>query len=91
MSGRVALIGYGLAGEAFHAPLIATAPDLDLAAVVTRDPERRAAASGRYPGVELLDSVEDISKYDRPAHGDLPVLARLHGAMTRCPNLRALR
>jgi predicted dehydrogenase len=73
MSGRVALIGYGLAGEAFHAPLIATAPDLDLAAVVTRDPERRAAASGRYPGVELLDSAEDI--WARGGDFDLVVVA----------------
>lgn len=32
---RVALIGYGLAGSAFHAPLIATTPGLDLVAVVT--------------------------------------------------------
>ena len=35
MSAKVALIGYGLAGEAFHAPLIGTEPNLELAAVVT--------------------------------------------------------
>ena len=32
---RVALIGYGLAGSAFHAPLIEATPGLDLVAVVT--------------------------------------------------------
>jgi predicted dehydrogenase len=40
----VALIGYGLAGEVFHAPLIAAVPGLELAAIVTRDDERRARA-----------------------------------------------
>ena len=60
MSGRVALIGFGLAGEAFHAPLIAAEPNLELAAVVTRDPERRAVAAARHPGIELLDSARDI-------------------------------
>jgi len=33
---RVALVGYGLAGSAFHAPFIATTPGLRLAAIVTR-------------------------------------------------------
>ena len=38
---RVALIGYGMAGSLFHAPFIATTAGLELAAVVTRDPERQ--------------------------------------------------
>ena len=32
---RVALVGYGLAGRVFHAPLIASTPGLHVAAVVT--------------------------------------------------------
>jgi predicted dehydrogenase len=60
MNGRVALIGYGLAGEAFHAPLIAAQPGLDLAAVVTRDPDRRAAVAARHPGAELLHGADAI-------------------------------
>ena len=44
---RVGLLGYGLAGSVFHAPLIAATPDLELVAVVTRDPERRAKLSAR--------------------------------------------
>jgi predicted dehydrogenase len=57
---RVALIGYGLAGQAFHAPLIASVPGLELAAVVTRDEDRRGAVRGEHPGAELLDSADEI-------------------------------
>lgn len=73
MSARVALIGYGLAGAAFHAPLITAEPNLELAAVVTRDAQRRAAASERHPGVELLDSARDI--WARAGAFDLVVVA----------------
>ena len=41
---RTALIGYGVAGEFFHAPLIAAEPGLALATVVTG--ERRAGGAG---------------------------------------------
>jgi predicted dehydrogenase len=57
---RVALIGYGLAGAAFHAPLIETVDGLELAAIVTRNPERRAAAAGTHPGAELLESADEV-------------------------------
>jgi predicted dehydrogenase len=70
---RTALIGYGLAGSAFHAPLIATGPGLELAAVVTRNEERRAAAAAHHPGVELLDSADEI--WTRPGDFDLVVVA----------------
>jgi predicted dehydrogenase len=73
MSARVALIGYGLAGEAFHAPLIAAEPGLELAAVVTRDPKRRAAAAARHPGVELLQAADEI--WARAGAFDLAVVA----------------
>jgi scyllo-inositol 2-dehydrogenase (NADP+) len=39
---RVGLIGYGLAGSVFHAPLISTTQGLTLDTVVTARPERRA-------------------------------------------------
>lgn len=57
---RVALIGYGTGGAVFHAPLIAAAPGLELAAVVTRDPERRTAVRDRYARTELLDAPDDV-------------------------------
>lgn len=57
---RVGLIGYGLAGSAFHAPLIATTPGLQLRAIVTRDPNRRASAARDYPDARLVDTADDL-------------------------------
>src|SRR4051812_47776387 len=37
---RVALIGYGRAGQTFHTPLIRSTPGLDLAVVVSSRPAR---------------------------------------------------
>jgi predicted dehydrogenase len=42
---RVAIIGYGLAGRFFHAPLIAATAGLRVAAIVTGDPERHSQAA----------------------------------------------
>ena len=39
---RVALVGYGLAGRLFHAPLISAGDDLQLTTIVTSNPERIA-------------------------------------------------
>ena len=57
---RIGLVGYGLAGSAFHAPLISTTPGLRLAAIVTADPERRRSAAGTYPGVRLVERPEEL-------------------------------
>lgn len=57
---RVAIVGYGLAGEAFHAPLLASVPGLRVDAIVTRDADRRARAAAAYPGVHLLDSADEL-------------------------------
>ncbi len=48
---RVAIIGYGLAGRVFHAPLVAATPGLQVASIVTGNPQRRAEAAERYPGI----------------------------------------
>jgi len=57
---RVALLGYGLAGSAFHAPLIATTPGLRLAAIVTGSEERRARAVLDHPGATLLGAADEV-------------------------------
>jgi scyllo-inositol 2-dehydrogenase (NADP+) len=57
---RVALIGYGLGGAAFHAPLIATTPGMRLASIVTGNPERRAQAAREHPTANIVDSVHAI-------------------------------
>lgn len=60
MTARVALIGYGLAGAVFHAPLIAAEPGLRLAGIVTSDEARRAQARADHPEAELLGSADEV-------------------------------
>ncbi|OIV36287.1 oxidoreductase [Mangrovactinospora gilvigrisea] len=57
---RVAVVGYGLGGRAFHAPFVAAEPGLRLAAVVTGDPERGAAVAARYPDTEVVKQVDEV-------------------------------
>lgn len=57
---HVGLVGFGLAGAVFHAPLIATTPGLSLDAIVTRDPERRAQAGRDHPQARLVDSTDAL-------------------------------
>ncbi len=65
---RVALIGFGLAGSVFHAPLIDSVDGLRLAAIVTANSQRTAQAMCSYPRTDVFSSVEDIwksaSEYD---------------------------
>jgi predicted dehydrogenase len=70
---RVALIGYGLAGAIFHAPVIAATPGLRLASVVTSNPERAEAARARHPAVEILPAAEAV--WERAGDHDLVVVA----------------
>ncbi|GHB41295.1 oxidoreductase [Streptomyces cirratus] len=53
---RVGLVGYGLAGSVFHAPLVTATEGLTLDAVVTSDPGRQAQAREEYPGVRIVGS-----------------------------------
>jgi predicted dehydrogenase len=57
---RVALIGYGLAGQAFHAPIIATTPGLRLTAIVTGDSDRGARAKQEHPGATIFRHPDDL-------------------------------
>ena len=54
---RIGVVGYGLGGRSFHAPLIASAPELELVGVVTTNPERRAQLATDHPGVAALDDL----------------------------------
>jgi predicted dehydrogenase len=81
---RVGLVGYGLAGSAFHAPLIATTPGLRLAAVVTTSAERRAQLRREHPEAVPADSVEQLLA--DPSALDLVVVAspnRTHAPVAR--------
>jgi predicted dehydrogenase len=57
---RVGLLGYGLAGRVFHAPLITATEGLRLVAVVTTDPGRRAQVLDDHPGTRLFDRSDDL-------------------------------
>lgn len=57
---RVGLVGYGLAGSIFHAPLVTATEGLALDAVVTSDPERRAQAREAYPGTRIAESAAEL-------------------------------
>ncbi len=52
---RAGVVGFGVAGQVFHAAVIAETPGLELACVVERS-GRTAAA--KYPGVRVVPSVE---------------------------------
>ncbi|GHJ07847.1 oxidoreductase [Micromonospora humidisoli] len=52
---RVGLLGYGVAGRVFHAPLIAATGGLRLAAVVTADPQRRQQVADEHPDARVVD------------------------------------
>jgi predicted dehydrogenase len=54
---RVAIIGYGLAGRFFHAPLIAATEGLSVARIVTRDAQRRAQAAAEHPAAQITADV----------------------------------
>lgn len=51
----VAVVGYGLAGQTFHAPLILATPGLSLAAVVSSRPD---AVHADLPDVEVLPDLD---------------------------------
>jgi predicted dehydrogenase len=70
---RAAIVGYGLSGAVFHGPLIEATPGMTVATVVTRDPERRAAAAAAHPGATLADSPDEI--WQRAGEHDLVVIA----------------
>jgi predicted dehydrogenase len=58
---RVGLVGYGIGGRVFHAPLIASASECELFGVVTRSEERRKELARDHPTVPAYDSLADLA------------------------------
>jgi len=52
---RVGLVGFGMAGRVFHAPLLSSVEGLELAAVVERNTDK---AAERYPGITTYRTLE---------------------------------
>jgi scyllo-inositol 2-dehydrogenase (NADP+) len=69
---RVAIIGYGLAGRVFHAPLVAATRGMTVASVVTSNPERQAEVARDHPAARTLSSADRL--WERDDH-DLVVIA----------------
>ncbi len=65
---RAAIVGYGLAGSAFHAPLIASTQGMEVAAIVTRSQGRQEQAQDDFPQAKIFASLDEVfankSKYD---------------------------
>ena len=57
---RVAIIGYGLSGRFFHAPLIAATPGLEVARVVTSNPLRCRQVAAEHPGAKVVPDVQAL-------------------------------
>ncbi|MEU2787770.1 Gfo/Idh/MocA family oxidoreductase [Streptomyces sp. NPDC007100] len=70
---RVGLIGYGLAGSVFHAPLIVATDGLVLDTVSTSSPDRQAQARAEHPRVRTVATPDDV--LDRAGELDLIVIA----------------
>ncbi len=71
---RTAIVGYGLAGRLFHAYLVSRTEGLDLVAVASRDPVRRAQAQRDW-SVDTWETLADLLADDRI---ELIILATPH-------------
>ncbi len=54
---RVGVVGFGLGGRVFHAPLVASVDGLELVAIVERSGDK---AAGRYPGIAVHRSLAEL-------------------------------
>ncbi len=57
---RTAVVGFGISGKVFHAPLIAADPAYSLDVIVTADPERAAEAARLYPQARIVPTPEAL-------------------------------
>jgi predicted dehydrogenase len=57
---RAGIAGFGLAGEVFHAPLIAAVDGLEVSGIVTTNPQRQAKAREAYPYALVVPAVDEL-------------------------------
>ncbi|MEU0931746.1 Gfo/Idh/MocA family oxidoreductase [Embleya sp. NPDC005971] len=69
---RTVLVGYGVGGSAFHAPVVEAVEGLELVAVVTGNPERAAQVRERHPQAEVIGTTEEM--FARAGDFDLVVI-----------------
>src|SRR5207302_7148011 len=68
---RVGVVGYGLGGRSFHAPVIAATPGMRLAAIVTGNEERQRLARAEHRGARIVASPDEL--FRNP--GDIDLVA----------------
>ncbi|MDQ0616254.1 Gfo/Idh/MocA family protein [Arthrobacter globiformis] len=87
---RTAVVGFGISGKVFHAPLLAADPHYSLDVIVTADPARAAEAARLYPQARIVPTPEamfaqagdlDLVVLGTPPHThfDLAATAIAHG------------
>ena len=54
---RAGLVGYGFAGQTFHAPVLSAVPGLELAAVASSQPDK---VNADWPGVAVVPDVDTL-------------------------------
>jgi predicted dehydrogenase len=57
---KAAIIGYGMAGQVFHAPLVQSTAGMTVAAIVTTNPVRRGQAAADYPRAAMYQSADEL-------------------------------
>ena len=57
---RTAVVGFGISGKVFHAPLIAANPDFSLDVILTARPGRAAEAARLYPRARIVGTPEEL-------------------------------
>lgn len=82
---RVALLGYGLAGRQFHAPLISAEPRMTIHSIVTSNPDRRDQAIAHHPDARIFSTAEEV--WANSSDVDLVVIATANAA--HVPQARA--
>jgi predicted dehydrogenase len=80
---QVGIIGYGIGGRGFHAPLVAATPGLHVSVLVTANRQRAAQAGADYPDAAVVDHPDRL--FERRADLDLVVVStpnRTHVPLT---------
>ncbi|MCY1139862.1 Gfo/Idh/MocA family oxidoreductase [Actinoplanes sp. Pm04-4] len=85
---RFGLVGYGSGGRTFHAPLIASAANIEFLGVVTTNDERRKQLAEQHPTATAYDSIGALAEAGAEAvaistpvttHAELALEAIAHG------------
>jgi Predicted dehydrogenases and related proteins len=61
---NAAVIGYGLAGSVFHAPIINSTEGINLKTIYTSNPKRQALAGAVFPNTAITSDLKDILQDD---------------------------